>query len=117
MLSTGELVRALQHNTAVHDAQFSPDGRWLVTPRIARASGTRDRRATSGACRATRERVTAAAFDPTGQTIVTGGVDGTIRTYRCDVCGGVDELLALARAARGHRSRADTGASATSADR
>ncbi len=28
---TGELVRAFPHNTAVRDAQFSPDGRWLVT--------------------------------------------------------------------------------------
>jgi hypothetical protein len=30
-------------------------------------------------------------------TIVTGGVDGAIRTYRCEICGGLDELLALAQ--------------------
>lgn len=39
---------------------------------------------------------TSAAFDPTGRTIVTGGVDGTVRTYTCRICGGLDELVALA---------------------
>jgi hypothetical protein len=28
---------------------------------------------------------------------VTGGVDGTVRTYRCEICGGIDDLVALAR--------------------
>ena len=28
--------------------------------------------------------------------IVTGGVDGTVRTYRCEICGGVDQLIELA---------------------
>ena len=27
---------------------------------------------------------------------MTGGVDGTVRTYDCDVCGDLDELLAIA---------------------
>jgi WD40 repeat protein len=40
--------------------------------------------------------VTAAAFDPSGRTIVTGGVDGTVRTYHCDICGDLSELVALA---------------------
>ena len=40
--------------------------------------------------------VTAAAFDQTGRIIVTGGVDGTVRTYDCELCGGVDELIELA---------------------
>ena len=39
---------------------------------------------------------TSIAFDPDGRTIVTGGVDGTVRTYACDICGGLDELLPLA---------------------
>ena len=40
--------------------------------------------------------MTAVAFDPSGRIIVTGGADGTVRTYRCDLCGGVDELVELA---------------------
>ena len=39
---------------------------------------------------------TAATFDPSGRRIVTGGVDGTVRTYACDICGGIDHLLTLA---------------------
>ena len=27
---------------------------------------------------------------------MTGGADGTVRTYGCEICGGVDDLLALA---------------------
>jgi WD40 repeat protein len=41
--------------------------------------------------------VTSAAFAPDGEQIVTAGQDGTVRTYRCDVCGALDELVALAR--------------------
>ncbi len=54
--------------------------------------------------------LTSAGFDPTGRTIVTGGVDGTIRTYRCDICGGLDELVKLAErrlAATGSELTAD----------
>ena len=79
----------------MHDAQFSPDGRWLVTAATRAASGTStegERPPAPGA----RGNVTAAAFDPSGRIIVTGGDDGTVRTYRCAVCGGVDDLLALA---------------------
>jgi hypothetical protein len=32
-----------------------------------------------------------------GRTIVSAGKDGTIRVYRCDLCGGIDELLLLAK--------------------
>ena len=42
--------------------------------------------------------VTAASFDPSGRIIVTGGEDGTVRSFRCALCGGADELTALAEA-------------------
>jgi hypothetical protein len=29
--------------------------------------------------------------------VVTASIDGSVRSYRCDICGGVDDLLALAR--------------------
>ncbi len=96
-LSTDEVVRALQHNTAVRDADFSPDGRWLATATL-RAS-LWDARAGQIVLRLQGHEgtVSAVAFDPSGGTIVTGGVDGTVRTYRCELCGGVDELVALAK--------------------
>jgi hypothetical protein len=31
-----------------------------------------------------------------GQTVVTASKDGTIWVYRCEICGGIDELLQLA---------------------
>jgi WD40 repeat protein len=94
--ATGELVRVFPHNTAVHDAQFSPDERWLVTAAL-RASlwdahdGTNIVR-----LKGHEGTVTAAAFDPSGRMIVTGGVDGTVRTYDCDICGDLGELVELA---------------------
>ena len=54
--------------------------------------------------------VTAVAFDPSGRTIVTGGADGTVRTYRCEICGGVDELIPLAESRlAGTRRELDAG--------
>jgi WD40 repeat protein len=41
-------------------------------------------------------RVLAASFDPSGRTIATVGVDGSLRSYRCEVCGGIPDLLRLA---------------------
>jgi WD40 repeat protein len=96
-IATGEQVQLVQHNTAVHDAQFSPDGRWLVT--AANRGGLWDVQTGSNVARLQGHdgTLTAAAFAPDGVTIVTGGADGTIRRYRCQVCGGLDSLLDLAR--------------------
>ena len=44
------------------------------------------------------EKLTSATFDPSSGRIVTASEDGTVRTYRCDVCGGLDSLVALAKA-------------------
>jgi WD40 repeat protein len=56
--------------------------------------------------------VTSATFDPSGRVIVTGGVDGTLRSYRCRICGGLEELSELARA-----RLAETGRELTSEER
>jgi WD40 repeat protein len=95
-VATAKSIHALQHNTAVRDARFSPDGRWLVTAanRVGLwnvRNGTLVRR-----LRGHDGTSTSAAFDPTGRTIVTGGVDATIRTQTCEICSGLDELVALA---------------------
>ena len=39
----------------------------------------------------------AVAFSPAGHTIVSADTDGVIRSYDCTLCGGLDELLSLAR--------------------
>ena len=95
-VANGKFVRALQHNTAVHDAEFSPDGRWLVA--AANRAGLWD--VGSGEVilrlRGHVGTTTAATFDSSGALIVTGGIDGTLRTYECEVCGGVSDLLELA---------------------
>ncbi len=43
------------------------------------------------------KKLTSATFDPSSGRIVTASTDGTVRTYRCDVCGGLDSLVALAK--------------------
>ena len=36
-------------------------------------------------------------FSPDGSSIVSGGVDRTVRIWRCEVCAPIDEVLPLAR--------------------
>jgi WD40 repeat protein len=96
-VATGRQVRLYQHNTAVHDAQFGPDGRWLVS--AANKAALWDLGAGQEPVvrlRGHEGTTTAATFNPTGKVIVTGGVDGTVRTYSCEICGALGDLLALA---------------------
>ncbi|MGH3066448.1 MAG: hypothetical protein ACRDOF_09130 [Gaiellaceae bacterium] len=95
-VATGEPVRLLQHNTAVHDAQFSPDERWVIT--AANRGGLFDAQTGRNVLllRGHEGTLTAATFDPTGRTIVTGGIDGTVRMYRCEICGDLGKLIELA---------------------
>lgn len=44
-----------------------------------------------------RSSLTAAAFEPDSRTVVTRETDGTVRRYVCELCGGLEELTALAR--------------------
>ena len=93
---TGARLNVLQHNTAVHDARFSPDGRWLISAAF-RAGLWNPRDGTLVVRLQGHEgTLTSAAFDESGRTIVTGGVDGTVRRYDCEICGGIDDLVALA---------------------
>jgi hypothetical protein len=45
-----------------------------------------------------KEPLTSASFSPDGKHILTSSRDGSVRTYFCEVCGGIDELLAVADA-------------------
>ena len=94
--TTGEGLRPLQHNSEVRDASFSPDGRWLVSAAFRAALWDPRSGVIVVRLQGHEGPVTAALFDESGRRVVTGGVDGTVRTYDCDVCGDLDELLAIA---------------------
>ena len=96
--TAGEVPQRLRgHDGAVAGARFSPDGRWVVTA-AAGVAGLWD--LASGQRLLFIEghsgHVLAASFDAEGRRIGTVGADGTLRSYRCEVCGGVPELLELA---------------------
>jgi len=99
--TTGKQIgRALRrHGGTVSDAQFSPDGRLIVTAGPVTAglwhvSGNELLLLT----RVQPPVVRAAVFAPRGERIFTGSDGGTIRSYTCDVCGGTQALLHLAKA-------------------
>jgi WD40 repeat protein len=97
--ATGDTLYVLRgHFAIVSGAAFSPNGRWIVTAGPGTAGlwdvPSRQRmlflQGHSGP-------LLAATFDATGRRIATVGVDGTLRAYACDVCGGTTELLRLAQ--------------------
>jgi WD40 repeat protein len=97
---TGVLIRSFRwHFGPLGGAAFSPDGRWLVTAGPSSAgvgSVSTGRRLFH--LRGHSQRLIGAAFGGSdGRTIVTASKDGTIGVYRCDICGGIDELLLLAK--------------------
>jgi WD40 repeat protein len=100
--ASGAPIRSLVwHFGAVEDASFSPDGRWIVTAGPATAqiwpAGSKTPLLPFGLGGHTRP-LTSAVFDPSSRVVLTAGLDGTVRTYGCRLCGGIDELLPLAEA-------------------
>jgi WD40 repeat protein len=99
-VQTGRLRHLLGlHFGPVFEASFSPDGRWVVTAGCCGASviqvstGVRIR-----ILRGHSEPLVGAGFAGSdGRLIVTAARDGTLRSYRCELCGDVDELIALAK--------------------
>jgi WD40 repeat protein len=85
------------HINVVRQARFSPDGRWLVTagPATAGLGLVATGRATL-LLRGHVKPLTSASFSPDGRFVLTSSRDGTVRLYRCEICAGVDGLVALA---------------------
>jgi WD40 repeat protein len=95
-LSTGE-DRLLSQNVLVSDASFSPDGRWVVTAGSQRVWIWQTRTGTPlFKLRGLEGTVLAATFSPDGSLVRAADTRGSVGRYRCDVCGGMGELRALA---------------------
>jgi WD40 repeat protein len=97
-LSTGATAHVLRgHFAVVSDADFSPDGRWVVTAGPGKGGLWN---ASTGELlfylQGHSGKLASASFAPDDRTIVTAGADGTVRTYVCDVCAGIDGLMSLA---------------------
>jgi WD40 repeat protein len=88
------------HYAGVFDASFSPDGDWIVTagPRAAAIVDAATGLPLVFPLTGHDARLTSASFAPGGRSILTSSRDGTVRVYDCEVCGTVDELVAVAEA-------------------
>ena len=81
-------------------AAFSPDGQWIVTagPSTAGLGPISTRGRPPLFLHGHTEPLIGAGFaGRNGHTVVTVGKDGTLRTYRCVICGGTQELLRVAQ--------------------
>lgn len=105
-VATGASTVVRGHFGPVFAASLSPDNRFVVT-----AGPT-----TAGLWLAASGRwiaylhghtgpLTSATFSSDGQRILTSSRDGTVREYGCDLCGGVNALVAVAEARLGALGR------------
>jgi WD40 repeat protein len=96
---TGKLVHQLvgQFGT-VSAAAFSPDGRWLVTAGpISAGLWQSDSDHPFFYLRGDKAGgLTSVAFSPDGHLVLSSSRDGSVRLYRCEVCGDLKALIALA---------------------
>ncbi len=97
---TGERIRNLiGHFGPVNSAAFSHDGRWLVTTSTLAAAIWQTRASVPFTYLRghTAPVVRSAEFSPDGRDVLTAADDGTVRLYVCELCGGIDDLVALAK--------------------
>jgi WD40 repeat protein len=99
---TGRALRVRKwHVGPVNGAAFSRDGRWIVTAGpgtagVGKSSSDQRVRILHGP--ETMLPLVGAGFaGADDHTIVTASRDGTIRVYRCEICGDIAELMAIAR--------------------
>ncbi|HEX7222120.1 MAG TPA: WD40 repeat domain-containing protein, partial [Candidatus Limnocylindrales bacterium] len=98
-VSSGQIVHRFSEaqSGSVTDARFSPDGRWIVTagPISARLWNVDDGRPLTFLY-GPKPTLTAVGFEPDSRTVVSRESSGVVRRYVCDLCGGLEELSALA---------------------
>ena len=95
---TGATLHVLRgHFNVVNDAEFSPDGRWVVTAGPISAGLWRSDSDSIHTYLRNTDRPLVAAF--TGdRRIVTFARDGRVREWFCDYCGTLNELILTAKA-------------------
>ena len=99
-VGTGDLVHLLRwHFGPVASATFSPDGRWVFTagPGSAGLGLVATGEHVVFLRGHTKPLVGAVFAGGDGRLIVTASKDGTVRTWRCGLCGDVDDLIKLAQ--------------------
>ena len=97
-VATGRTLQVLRaHYGSVSGASFSPDGRWIVTAGPGAAGLWRTGADANVALLfGSKYPLNSAVFSRDGRFILTAGVDGTVRMYRCEICGTLPDLVALA---------------------
>jgi WD40 repeat protein len=103
--ATGRQLWRLRQAAVVNGADFSADSRWLVTAGPSGGVWKMSNGSNLYLLRPREPLLTAVEFSPAGWRIVTGGIDGSVRTYSCQLCGGVEQLVVLARARLAHLRR------------
>ena len=91
-----ELQRLVGHFNVVNDAEFSPDGRWVVTAGPISAGLWRSNSNSINTYVRETDRPIVARFDGNGR-IVTLARDGKVREWVCEFCGSMGELVRLAK--------------------
>jgi WD40 repeat protein len=99
-VATGRLhLKRLWHFGPVGGAAFSADGSWVVTagPSTVMVAPVSSAQPTLRLQGIAEPFVGAGFAGANRRLVVAASRDGTIRQYRCDVCGSLNDLIALAR--------------------
>jgi WD40 repeat protein len=102
---TGKLLHLLVgHFGPVRTGAFSSDGRWIATagPTVVGLWQRNGEEPYFYLRIATQpdptKHLTAVSFSPNGRFVLSSSEDGSIRLYRCELCGNLNALMALAAA-------------------